>query len=98
VLRNTLIFHPFTQTSESDAGCLAYTGISIVKARLYYRPHMFHNGSHVFAATFDRYSEGEHCPTAVVRIGGLEILLDESPKWGKDLSGGEGGGQIIDYS
>jgi hypothetical protein len=98
VLRDTLIFHPFAQTSESDTGCLAYTGISIIEARLYHRPHVFHNGCHVFTTTFDRYAEGEHRSTAVVCIRGLEILLDEGPKRGKDLSRGKGGGQIIDYS
>ena len=59
---------------------------------------MFHDGCHVFTATFDRHAEGEHRAAADVRIWGLEVLLNHRPERGEDLSRGEGGGQTINYS
>jgi hypothetical protein len=89
VLRNTFIFHPFTQTTEGNTSRLAYTSVWIIKTGLYYRPYVFHDGYHVFTATFDRHTEGEHRATAEVCIWGLEVLLNKGPKRGEDLGRGE---------
>lgn len=98
MLRNTFIFHPLTQTTESNTGRLANTSVGITKASFYYRPYVFHDWCHVFTATFDRHTEGEHRTTADVCIWGLEVLLNHGPEWGEDLGRGESRGQVINYS
>jgi len=98
VLRDTFIFHPFTQTTEGNTSRLANTSVGITKASFYYGPYVFHDGCHVFTATFDRYTEGEHSTTTDVCIWGLEVLLNHGPERGEDLSRGEGCGQIVNYS
>ena len=98
MLSNTFIFHPFTQTTEGNTSCLAYTSVWIIKTSLYYRPYVFHDGRHVFTAAFNRYTESEHRATTEVCVRGLEVLLDKGLKWGEDLGRGESGGQTINYS
>lgn len=98
VLRRTFFFHPFTQTAESDAGRLTNTCVVITKTCLYYRPYVFHDGCHVFTATFDRHTEGKHRTTADVCIRRLEVLLNNGSERGEDLSRGESSSQTIDYS
>jgi hypothetical protein len=98
VFGGTFIFHPFTQATDSNTSRLAYTSVGISEASLYHRPHVFHDGYHVFTATFDRHAEGEDCATAEVGIGGLKILLYKGPKKGKYLCRGESRCQNIDYS
>lgn len=90
MLGDTFIFHPFTQTTESDTSRLANTSVGITKASLYYRPYVFHDWRHIFAATFDRHTEGKHRTTADVCIRGLEVLLNYGPERGEDLGRGEG--------
>jgi hypothetical protein len=68
MLGDAFIFHPFTQTTESDTSRLAYTGVGIGETRFYDRPYVFHDGCHVLAATFDRHTKGEHRATAEVCI------------------------------
>lgn len=98
VLGDTFIFHPFTQTTESNTSRLTDTSVRISKTRLYYRPYVLHDWCHVFATAFDRHAEGEDRATAEIGIWGLEILLDKGPERRKDLCWWQGCRQIIDYS
>ena len=74
MLRDTFVFHPFAETTESNTSRLANTSIGIIEASLYHRPHVFHDWCHILTATFDRHTEGEHRTTAEVCIWGLEVL------------------------
>ena len=98
VLGSGFIFHPSTQMAKSNASLLAHTSVWIIQTSLYYRPYMFHDGRHVFTAAFDRHTESKHRATTEIRIWGLEILLNKSPKRGEDLGRGENRGQTINYS
>ena len=98
MLRDTFVFHPFAQTAESDTSRLADTSVGITKASLYYGPYVFHDWCHIFTATFDRHTEGEHRTTADVCIWGLEVLLNHGPERGENLGRGEGCSQAINYS
>lgn len=96
VFRDTFLFQPLTQAADSHTCSFPNTGITILEASFDDRPDLTHQGSHVFAATLNADTKGEHSTTSECGIWRREILDDQSAECWENLSWWQVGGKSID--